>query len=288
VLTHLELDEKFLRDDPWLKEIRSAVFIQCVGSREPERPYCSKVCCTHSMESALHLKELRPDMNIAILYRDIRTYGEREYLYRKARLAGVVFIQYAVDRKPEVMPNESGLEIEVMDQNLGQTVSTRADLLVLASAIVPHRNEELAQLFKIPLNEEGFFVEAHAKLGPSEFATPGLFLCGMAHYPKPIDESVAHALAATSRALTFLSRENIQVGGIVSRILAERCSACMGCIQVCPYEAITLNREKHAAEINEALCKGCGACAATCPSEAVVLSGFDHRQLYAQIRSALV
>jgi heterodisulfide reductase subunit A len=288
VLTHLELDEKFLRDDPLLKEIRSAVFIQCVGSREPERPYCSKVCCTHSMESALHLKELCPDMNIAILYRDIRTYGEREYLYRKARLAGVVFIQYAVDRKPEVMPKESGLEIELIDQNLGQTVSMRADLLVLASAIVPHRNEELAQLFKIPLNEEGFFVEAHAKLGPSEFATPGLFLCGMAHYPKPIDESVAHALAAISRALTFLSRENIQVGGIVSRILAERCSACMGCIQVCPYEAITLNREKHAAEINEALCKGCGACAATCPSEAVVLSGFDHRQLYAQIRSALV
>jgi heterodisulfide reductase subunit A2 len=232
------------------------------------------------------LKELHPDMNITILYRDIRTYGERECLYRNARLAGVVFIQYAADRKPEITPKEEGLEIEVMDQSLGQTVRMRADLLVLASAVVPHRNEHLAQLFKIPVNEEGFFVEAHAKLGPSEFATPGLFLCGMAHYPKPIDESVAHALAATSRALTFLSRESIQVGGLVSRILAERCSACMGCIQVCPYEAITLNRDKQAAEINEALCKGCGACAATCPSEAVVLSGFDHRQLYAQIKSA--
>ena len=287
VLTHLDLDEKLLRHDPSFRDIRSTVFIQCVGSREPERPYCSKVCCTHSIGSALHLKELHPDMNITILYRDIRTYGEREYLYRNARLAGVVFIQYAADCKPEITPKEEGLEIEVMDQNLGQTVRMRADLLVLASAVVPHRNEHLAQLFKIPVNEEGFFVEAHAKLGPSEFATPGLFLCGMAHYPKPIDESVAHALAATSRALTFLSRESIQVGGIVSRILAERCSACMGCIQVCPYEAITLNREKHAAEINEALCKGCGACAATCPSEAVVLSGFDHRQLYAQIASAL-
>jgi heterodisulfide reductase subunit A len=287
VLTHLDLDEKLLHQDPSFRDIRSAVFIQCVGSREPERPYCSKVCCTHSIGSALHLKELHPDMNITILYRDIRTYGEREYLYRNARLAGVVFIQYAADCKPEITPKEEGLEIEVMDQNLGQTVRMRADLLVLASAVVPHRNEHLAQLFKLPVNEEGFFVEAHAKLGPSEFATPGLFLCGMAHYPKPIDESVAHALAATSRALTFLSRESIQVGGIVSRILAERCSACMGCIQVCPYEAITLNREKHAAEINEALCKGCGACAATCPSEAVVLSGFDHRQLYAQIASAL-
>lgn len=288
VLTHLELDEKFLRDDPFFKETRSAVFIQCVGSRETQRPYCSKVCCTHSMESALHLKKLNPEMNVTILYRDIRTYGEREYLYRNARLAGVVFIQYSPDRKPVVTPKQAGIEIEVTDRNLGQTVGMRADLLVLASAVVPHRNEELAQVFKIPLNEEGFFVEAHAKLGPSEFATPGLFLCGMAHYPKPIDESVAHALAATSRALTFLSRESIQVGGMVSRILAERCSACMGCIRVCPYEAITLNKEKHAAEINEALCKGCGACAATCPSEAVVLSGFDHRQLYAQIRSALL
>jgi heterodisulfide reductase subunit A len=164
----------------------------------------------------------------------------------------------------------------------------KADLLVLASAIVPSRDEHLARLFKIPTNEEGFFVEAHAKLGPSEFATPGLFLCGMAHYPKPIDESVAQAKAAASRALTVLTKESIAVGGVVSHIVTEKCSACLGCVEVCPYGAITLNEETHAAEVNEALCKGCGACAAACPSEAVVLGGFENRQLYAQIKSALL
>ena len=288
VVTHLELDRMFQRGEPSLKTFETAVFIQCVGSREPERPYCSRVCCTHTMESALHLKTLNPDVNVYVLYRDIRTYGEREYLYRKARLEGVIFIPYKADQKPLVSSGEQGLTIEVMDQNIGEKVCMKADLLVLASAIVPYRDENLAQLFKLPVNEEGFFVEAHAKLGPSEFATPGLFLCGMAHYPKPIDESVAQAKAAASRALTVLTRESIPVGGVVSHIVAERCSACLGCLEVCPYGAITLSKETHAAEVNEALCKGCGACAAACASEAVILKGFENRQLYAQIRSALL
>ena len=203
MLTHLDLDRRLRDDEASLRAIRCAVFIQCVGSRDPERPYCSRVCCTHSMGSALHLKKLNPDMHLCVLYRDIRTYGERESLYRRAREAGDrVHSLQAVDQKPHVSANREGLTIEVKDQNLGQTVSMTADLLVLASAIVPYRDETLAQMFKIPLNEDGFFVEAHAKLGPSEFATAGLYLCGMAHYPKPIDESVAHAQAAASRALT--------------------------------------------------------------------------------------
>jgi heterodisulfide reductase subunit A2 len=287
VVTHLELDRMFQRRESRLKEIKTAVFIQCVGSREPERPYCSKVCCTHTMVSALHLKALNPDMNLYILYRDIRTYGEKEYLYRRARLEGVIFIPYKTERKPLVSASEEGLSIEVMDQNLREKVRMKADLLVLASAIVPCRDENLARLFKIPVNEDGFFVEAHAKLGPSEFATPGLFLCGMAHYPKPIDESVAQAQSAASRALTVLSRESISVGGVVSSIAAERCSACLGCVDVCPYSAISMNRQGTAVEVNEALCKGCGACAAACPSEALMLTGFNHTQLYAQIKSAL-
>jgi heterodisulfide reductase subunit A len=276
----------FQRREMSLVTVKAAVFIQCVGSREPERPYCSKVCCTHTMESALHLKTLNPDINVYVLYRDIRTYGEREYLYRKARLEGVIFIPYKAEQKPLVTANEEGLTIEVMDQNVGEKVRMKADLLVLASAIVPYRDENLARLFKIPVNEEGFFVEAHAKLGPSEFATPGLFLCGMAHYPKPIDESVAQAKAASSRALTVLTRESIPIGGVVSHIAADRCSACLGCVEVCPYGAIAMNREGNAAEVNEALCKGCGACAAACPSEAVMLMGFDHSQIYAQIKAA--
>ncbi|MBW1783716.1 MAG: CoB--CoM heterodisulfide reductase iron-sulfur subunit A family protein, partial [Deltaproteobacteria bacterium] len=185
VLTHLELDRKLIGEDPSLKRIETAVFIQCVGSREPERPYCSRVCCTHSMESALHLKELNPDMDVIILYRDIRTYGEREYLYRKARLAGVKFIRFSVDEKPRVSEGKEGLEIRVKDTILERHIVFQTDLLILATAIVPYRDEKLAQFFKIPMNEDGFFVEAHAKLGPSEFATDGVFLCGMAHYPKP-------------------------------------------------------------------------------------------------------
>jgi len=288
VVTHLELDRMFHRGALSLNGLKTVVFIQCVGSREPERPYCSRVCCTHTMESALHLKALNPDVNVYVLYRDIRTYGEREYLYRRARLEGVIFIPYEADAKPLVSAGQAGLTIDVMDQNLGDKVRMNADLLVLASAVVPHRGENIARLFKIPVNEEGFFVEAHAKLGPSEFATPGIFLCGMAHYPKPIDESVAQAKAAASRALTVLTRESIAVGGVVSHIVAEKCSACLGCLEVCPYGAIALNDETHAAEVNEALCKGCGACAAACPSEAVILGGFENRQIYAQIKSVLL
>jgi len=287
VLTHLELDQRFIQNDPSLKEINTAVFIQCVGSREPERPYCSRVCCTHSVESALHLKGLNPDMNVYILYREIRTYGEREHLYREARKAGILFIRFTLDRKPQVKATEAGLEIRVPDPVLQRPLLLKTDLLTLATAIVPYRDEKLAQLFKVPMNEDGFFVEAHAKLGPAEFATEGVFLCGMAHYPKPIDESVAHAQAAVSRALTLLAKDSIRVGGAVSHILPERCSGCLGCIHVCPYGAIMFNEERHVAEVQEVLCKGCGACAATCPSEAAVLMGFNNRQLYAQIRGAL-
>jgi heterodisulfide reductase subunit A len=154
VVTHLELDQKFINNDSSLKDINNAVFIQCVGSREPQRPYCSRVCCTHSIESALYLKEINPDMNIYILYRDIRTYGEREYLYRKARLAGIIFIQYTKEQKPQVKAGQDGLSIEVIDHSLEETILIKADLLALASAIVPHKDEKLSQLFKIPMNEE--------------------------------------------------------------------------------------------------------------------------------------
>ena len=216
VLTHTELDRRFIAGDPELKNIRTAVFIQCVGSREPERPYCSRVCCTHSIESALHLRELNPDMNIYVLYRDIRTYGEREHLYRKARSEGILFIHYSKERKPVVTAGPGGLSVETYDRNLGQTVRIRADLLSLASAIVPYGDERVAQQFKVPMNQDGFFVEAHAKLGPSEFATDGVFLCGMAHYPKPIDESIAQSQAAVSRAVTLLARKRVQVAGTVA------------------------------------------------------------------------
>jgi len=286
VVTHLELDQKFMNNDSSLKDINNAVFIQCVGSREPQRPYCSRVCCTHSIESALYLKEINPNMNIYILYRDIRTYGEREYLYSKARLAGIIFIQFSMEQKPQVKTGQGGLSIEVIHHGLEQTILIKADLLALASAIVPHKDEKVSQFFKIPMNEDGFFVEAHAKLGPSEFATDGVFLCGMAHYPKPIDESVAQAQAASSRAVTLLSKETIQVSGTVAQVNPLLCSSCGVCVDICPYSGPSFIEEgpfAGKAEVNPILCKGCGLCVSSCRSGALNLKGFREDQIMAMI-----
>ena len=286
VVTHLELDEKF-RDEPEaLRAARAAVFIQCVGSREPGRPYCSRLCCTHAVERALGLKELNPDMNVYVLYRDIRTYGEREYLYREARLAGVMFIRYRRERKPTVTSGNDGITVEVWDPILGETVEIEADLVALASAVVPCRNEALARLFKVPLDGDGFFVEKHAKLGPSEFATDGVFLCGMAHYPKPVDESTAQALAASSRAATLLAGGSVTVSGTVAEADPSVCSGCGVCVNVCPYSApsfIEEGRFAGRAEVNAVLCKGCGLCVASCRSGALNLKGFGQDQIMAMI-----
>ncbi|EFK07689.1 4Fe-4S binding domain protein [delta proteobacterium NaphS2] len=286
VVTHLELDRRFLADDPALKDAKTAVFIQCVGSREPERPYCSRVCCTHTMESALHLKALNPQMNVIVLYRDIRTYGEREYLYRKARMAGVKFFRHSLDQKPKVSKVGETLQIEVLDRILGRIVRMKTDLLCLAAAIVPYRDEKLAQFFKVPMNEDGFFVEAHAKLGPSKFATDGVFLCGMAHYPKPIDESVAQSLAAASCAITLLARKRFNVSGTVASANPLYCSSCGVCIELCPFSAPSFVEEGRfagKAEVNPILCKGCGLCVASCRSGAMNLKGFAEEQIMAMI-----
>ena len=287
VLTHLEMDELFRNNDSRMEKARNVVFIQCVGSRNEERPYCSKVCCTHSVESALELKHRNPDVNIYVLYRDMRTYGKREDLYREARAAGVLFVRYSLEEKPVVSPDGDRVRVEFRDPILDRKLAVQADILCLATAIVSHKDQELARFFKVPMDADGWFLEAHQKLKPVDFANDGVFLCGMAHYPKPIDESIAQAQAAASRALTVLAMDSIKVGGVVSHIEPELCSGCLACINVCPYGAISLIDEKKVVEINEALCKGCGACAAACPSEAPVLMGFDNRQLYAQIKSAL-
>jgi heterodisulfide reductase subunit A2 len=287
VMTHLELDELFKKNDPGLEQIENVVFIQCVGSRDKERPYCSKVCCTHSVKSALDFKKKYTNVNVAILYRDIRTYGIREDLYRAAREAGVLFFPYSVDQKPEVKPDGDQVIVEFTDRILNRKLAVKADILCLASAIVSHWDHSLAQLYKVPLDSDGWLLEAHQKLRPVDFANDGIFLCGMAHYPKPIEESIAQAQAAAARAATVLALESIKVGGIVTDIRADLCSGCLGCINVCPYGAITFDDQKYVAEVNAALCKGCGACAAVCPSEAPTLMGFNNNQLYAQIKSAL-
>jgi len=286
VLTHLDLDQKMAGKDPLVERANSIVFIQCVGSREPERPYCSKVCCTHSVHSALKLKEENPDRDIYILYRDLRTFGEREDLYKQARQVGILFIRYSHEEKPLVQAGGNGLTVTVKDQVLDQDVRIEADLLTLAGAIVSTRDHELAQLFKVPLNEDGFFVEAHAKLRPVDFATDGVFLCGLAHYPKPIEESIAQAQAAVARAVTLLAGIKIQVSGTVAQTDPNLCSQCGMCIAICPYSAPGWNERTTKAEINPVLCKGCGLCVASCRSGAINLKGFDQGQIFAMIEAA--
>ncbi|ACL06735.1 Heterodisulfide reductase, subunit A-like protein [Desulfatibacillum aliphaticivorans] len=286
VRTSLEMDKLFKENDPALDKIQSAAFIQCVGSREPGRPYCSRVCCTHSVDSAIALKERNPDANVYILYRDIRTYGERELLYKKAREAGVLFIRYSVDNKPIVSVNDGNLTVQVKDHVLQQNVEIPLDALTLATAITPPDNSKMAQFYKVPLNDTGYYVERHAKLGPSEFATDGVFLCGLAHYPKPIDESVAQAQAAASRAVTLLAREKIFTSGTVAVTSPANCSECGVCVSLCPYSAPSFTTEgpfAGKASINPVLCKGCGLCVASCRSGAIHLNGFDNNQILAMI-----
>jgi heterodisulfide reductase subunit A len=287
VLTHLEMDSALRGDDPRLETAADVVFIQCVGSRNAERPYCSKVCCTHSLTSAIDLKTRYPDINVYILYRDIRAYGQREALYQEARRRGILFFRYTADQPPVVSAADRQVRVLFEDSVIGRQLAIDADLLCLAAAIVPNDIQELARAFKVPVDADGWLQEAHFKLRPVDMASDGIFLCGMAHYPKPLDESISQAQAAAARAVTVLSRGSIRVGGSVARIDPDLCSGCLGCINVCPYGAITFNSDKKVASVNAAVCKGCGACAAACPSEAAVLMGFDNRQLYAQIDTAL-
>ncbi len=282
VLTHLDLDEAILAGHDRVAGAQTAVFIQCVGSRIPERPYCSKTCCTHSLESATKLKEINPDMGVYILYRDLRSYGFREDLYRRAREMGVIFIRYDLEEPPEAKLDEGqNLSVMVMDHVLGRPIKLSPDLLILASAILPNENKGLFELFKIPVNNEGFLIEAHMKLRPVDFASEGLFMAGLAHYPKPLDESIAQAKAAVARSMTILSREAILVGGVVAKVEPERCAACLTCVRTCPYDAPYISQEGHAV-IDPAECRGCGSCVAECPGKAIRLQHFTDEQIIAK------
>ena len=266
----------------------TVVFIQCVGSRDDERPYCSRICCTNSMLQAIAVKETHPDADVFILYRDIRTFGERELHYRKARELGVVFVRYSLDNKPVVTESADGLEVTLFDPILQRNVAISADWINLTTAIVPAENEQLASLYKLPLNAENFFMEAHAKLRPVEFASDGVYLCGLAHYPKTIDESIAQAMAAASRAATVLSKDSIKVSPLVSQVDQEKCIGCGLCAEVCPFGAIALEEVdgKPKAKNIPASCKGCGLCASSCPQHAIDMLHFKRQQILAAVCAA--
>ncbi|MFC2011929.1 FAD-dependent oxidoreductase [Chloroflexota bacterium] len=283
VLTLLELEEEITRGNTEVTNAGTMVMILCVGSRDSERQYCSRVCCSQSIKNALKLKELNPEMEIYILYRDMRTYGLMEDYYREAAEHEVKFIRYDSDDKPAVEIVEEGgqniIRVEVTDPNLGQRIMLDADVLALGAATVaPAGNKELSQLLKVPLNEDNFFMEAHMKLRPVDFANDGIFMCGLAHYPKFISESIAQAEAAASRAVTVLAKEELKAGGSVCIVNKRKCVGCGVCQEVCPFNAIEVEAEEKVAVVNEALCKGCGVCASSCRSGALDIEGFSDQE----------
>ncbi len=288
VLTQWELERRIAERDPSLADLERVVMIQCVGSREEARPYCSKVCCTEAVKNALALKELSPRTEVFVLYRDIRTYGFREDVYREAREAGVTFLRFDDDVRPDVREVAGTLQVRVPDANLGgETVVLGTDLVALSVGVTANPdNAALAPMLKVPRNAEGFFLEAHMKLRPVDFATDGVFVCGLAHAPKSIEESVAQAAAAAARAESVLCKDKIVTEGVVAVVDAEKCSGCGICVQLCPFEAVTFDEERKVAVVNTSLCKGCGTCTAACTAGASRLQGFRSDQIFEQIEAA--
>jgi len=291
IITQSELENRLSTSDD-VDKLNCAVMIQCVGSRDNAHPYCSRVCCGEAVKNALKIKERNPDTEVFILYRDMRTYGLVETYYEKARELGVVFIRYDEDNKPKVIKKKSEdgrvfLSVSVYEPIVGEQISIDADLLVLSAAIVPpEENTILAKMLKVPLNEDGFFLEAHAKLRPVDFTTDGVFVCGMAHAPKTIEESISQACAAVSRACTIISKGKIEAEGIVASVDEKICSGCGTCVKLCPYGAIAKN-EVGVAEVTTVLCKGCGICAASCPERAITIHHFTDEQIISQERAFL-
>jgi heterodisulfide reductase subunit A len=284
VLTQLELENRIAVGGN--QKFGNVVMIQCVGSRSDEHPYCSRMCCGEAVKNALKIKKQDPEANVYVLYRDIRTYGLMEEHYMKAREAGVVFIRYTEENKPKVAKTKTeekeALEVSFFEPTVQEDILIDADLLVLSAAVVPpQENEKLAKMLKVPVNEDGFFLEAHAKLRPVDFATEGIYVCGMAHSPKSIEESISQAKAAVSRACMLLTKDTIEAEGIIATVNPNRCTGCELCIMVCAYNAIEIEETKmgKVAKVNSALCKGCGACAATCRCSAIDIKGFTDLQM---------
>ena len=294
VVTHLELGELIARADERTLAAESLVMIQCVGCRNEERNYCSRVCCSHAVKNALKLKAANPQMDIYILFRDMRTYGFKEDYYRAAADQHVKFIRYEPDDRPQVeVVTEGGrpiMRVTVSDPILGQRLELDADLLSLAAAVIPSAaTRDIAALFKVTLSPDDFFKEAHVKLKPVEFAADGVYLCGTAHYPKHIQETINQAYGAAGRVLTLLAKDTVTASGSVCTVIENDCVACGACISACTYDAIEFieTPKGKKAWVNPVLCKGDGVCNAKCPTNAIVLKHFTDEAILGQIDAAV-
>ncbi len=286
IVTQLELSDRLGRGELDLSDQATVVMIQCVEQRSEDRPYCSRVCCATAVKNALLLKERWPDARIMVLYRDMRTYGFREAAYRQAREKGVLFVRYEPDQPPELSV-DGGLSVRVREPALGRELNVSPDLVVLAAPMVPRAGrEEISDLLRVPLNADGFFLEAHMKLRPVDFASEGLFLCGTAHAPKFVGETIAQANAVASRAAGILSRKQMPVSGQRAWVDPDKCISCMTCVHLCPYMAPKIGKDDKA-EVQAAVCMGCGSCTAECPAKAITLRHYVDRQILAAVSDLL-
>jgi heterodisulfide reductase subunit A len=284
------LEEKINKGEEKIVNAETLVMIQCVGCRNEDRNYCSRICCSESVKNALKLKEINPKMDIYILFRDIRTYGFREDYYREASNKDVKFILYEPEDKPQVEAVKEGdkpvLRVTLPDYILGKKLTIDADIVTLAAAVIPSEaTKEVAGLFKVTLSPDGFFKEAHVKLRPVEFGTDGVYLCGIAHYPKFIQETINQAYGAAGRVLTLLSHDTVIASGSVCEVDEKRCMGCGACISACTYGALEFRDTKQGkkAVVNPVLCKGDGLCNAKCPTGAISLKHFTDEELLSEI-----
>ena len=285
VITQKELEQMIKEGKVDAKKI---VMIQCVGARNEERPYCSRICCSEAMKNASMLVDMDPEKDVYILYRDLQTYGvyytEMEW---NAKKRGVKFIKYEEDRPPVVEQVEKRPVVKIHTPLLGSDLTIKADMVVLSVPLIPNQdNKKLSQLLKVPLNSDGFFMEAHVKLRPIDFATDGIYVCGTAHSPKELPESIAQAKGAASRAGIPMAKGTLKTAAYTSVVDETKCSGCGTCIEVCPYNAITKN-ERGLAQVTEAVCKGCGVCGASCPERAITMRHFTDEEIEAQGIAAL-
>jgi heterodisulfide reductase subunit A len=288
VMTQLEADA-VLEDEPEkVAAWENVVMIQCVGSRCPDNPNCSRICCQAAVKNALRIKALNADARVIVLYRDMRTYAFQEDYYRKAREMGVIFARYETDAPPQTEAAGDQVQVTFTDPILGRPIAVAADALLLSTGFVSddESSEDLAAIFKLPRTSDGYFLEDHIKLRPVDLPVPGFFVAGTAHAPKSIRESVAHAEAAAGRALTLLARESINLGAAVARVDGNRCAACLICVRVCPFGVPYINADGYS-EIDPSKCHGCGVCASECPAKAIELMRFEDDQILAKLSGLL-
>jgi heterodisulfide reductase subunit A-like polyferredoxin len=285
VLTQVEFGD--LLEQKKVGDLQSVVMIQCVGSRNEQNVNCSRICCQSAVKNALHLKRLNPAAQVYVLYRDMRTYGLLEDFYTEARKQGVIFIRFEPEAAPQAAVDADGIAVRVKDHVLQREIEILADRLVLSAGMTAADTDDVSGIMKLNRNPEGFFIEAHVKLRPVDMPSEGVYLCGTAHGPKLITETIAQAQAAASRAATLLCKEVVKLSAITAKLDTDHCVKCLTCVRSCPFGVPQFNASEKVVEINEALCHGCGVCTAVCPRQAIGLSYYEDDQLVCKIEALL-